>query len=180
MDDKIWTELQRQLSRKGYIVKQGVIQDASFIEADLGRIHHYKEKRARKKEEKISIQRKKRRHMDHKGSFSIKQGQLHYGYKSHIKLDVDNHLISPYHMSTAALHDGEVELFSPADMVAYREKEYFGKPLPVRVKDKTMRRATKNRKLNGSQQKRNKLIAKNTREMAFSVIKLVSRGLAYI
>ena len=35
--DSIWAELQRQLNAKGYIVKKGVIQDASFVHADLGR-----------------------------------------------------------------------------------------------------------------------------------------------
>ena len=37
VDNEIWAELQRQLSMKGYKVKRGVIQDASFIESDLGR-----------------------------------------------------------------------------------------------------------------------------------------------
>ena len=37
----IWNELQRQLDKKGYTIKKGVIQDASFIEADLGRKRYY-------------------------------------------------------------------------------------------------------------------------------------------
>ncbi len=38
-------EVQRQLSEKGY--KKGVIQDASFIEADLGKKRYYKEKKSK-------------------------------------------------------------------------------------------------------------------------------------
>ncbi len=41
----IWDELQKQLDEKGYAVKKGVIQDASFIEADFGKKRYYKEKK---------------------------------------------------------------------------------------------------------------------------------------
>ena len=37
IEAKIWEELQKQLDQKGYTIQKGVIQDASFIEADLGR-----------------------------------------------------------------------------------------------------------------------------------------------
>lgn len=177
-DAEIWQELQRQLTKKGYKVKQGVIQDASFVEADLGRKRHHREKQAKKKGEEISYTDKQKQHMDHDGSFSIKHGQLHYGYKAHIKLDVDYHLIRSYHMSTASLHDGEVELVRSGDNVAYRDKGYVGKRLPPRVRDKTMRRATKKRKLNGGEQKRNRLIARKRApgERPFVVIKRVFHG----
>src|SRR3989338_2401595 len=49
IDGEIWNELQRQLDEKGYKIKKGVIQDAAFIESDLGRKRHYKEKQAKKK-----------------------------------------------------------------------------------------------------------------------------------
>jgi len=48
VDKKIWDELQRQLNVKGYRVKKGVIQDASFIEADLGKKRCQREKKARR------------------------------------------------------------------------------------------------------------------------------------
>ena len=34
--DHIWTELQCQLDNLGYAIKRGVMQDATFITADLG------------------------------------------------------------------------------------------------------------------------------------------------
>jgi IS5 family transposase len=42
IDVLIWSELQRQLDEKGYQVKKGTIQDASFIEADLGKKRYRK------------------------------------------------------------------------------------------------------------------------------------------
>ena len=43
IERQIWDELQKQLDEKGYTIKKGVIQDASFIESDLGKKRHYKE-----------------------------------------------------------------------------------------------------------------------------------------
>ena len=140
VDAQIWTELQRQLDEKGYKIKKGVIQDAAFINADLGRKRYFKEKQANKKGEKIEYTEKQKHHIDRDGSFSVKHGQVHYGYKSHIKLDVDNHLIRDLEVTTASLHDGEIDLVEQGDIIAYRDKGYFGKKLKAKnVDDKTMK-----------------------------------------
>lgn len=177
-EQQIWAELQRQLDRKGYKVKKGVIQDAAFVEADLGRKRHHKEKQAAKKGKKVEYSEKQRQHMDKDGSFAIKHGQVHYGYKNHIKLDVAHHLIRSYEVSTASLHDSQIDLLKPGDRTAYRDKGYFGTRVPPRVKDKTMQRGTRKAKLNGGEQKRNKLIAKVRApgERPFAVMKRVFRG----
>jgi IS5 family transposase len=160
-EDIIWNELQRQLDEKGYEVKKGVIQDASFIEADLGRKRYWKEKKAKKEGKEIGYSDKQKRHIDKDGSFSVKHGQVHYGYKNHTKLDVDNHLIRDYDVTTASLHDGEIDLIERGDKTAYRDKGYFGKQLKAKnVEDKTMKRATRARKLNGGEQLRNKAISR--------------------
>ena len=88
VDKQIWDELQRQLDEKGYQVKKGTIQDASFIEAELGKKRYRQEKKAKKNDEHVRYSKKQLQHMDKDGSFSVKHGQIHYGYKSHIKLDV--------------------------------------------------------------------------------------------
>ena len=68
VDKQIWDELQRQLDEKGYEVKEGVIQDAAFIEADLGRKQYSREKRAKKKGENSGYTEKQKRHMDQEGA----------------------------------------------------------------------------------------------------------------
>lgn len=179
IDDKIWNELQRQLDEKGYEIKKGVIQDAAFIEADLGRKRYYKEKQAKKKGEKIEYTKRQKQHIDRDGSFSVKHGQVHYGYKSHIKLDVDNHLIREIEVTTASLHDGEIDLVEEGDKIAYRDKGYFGKKLKAEdVEDKTMKRGTRKGKLNGGEQKRNRAISRIRApgERPFGVIKRVFSG----
>jgi len=53
VDTLIWAELQHQLDIKGFKVGKGTIQDAAFIEADLGKKRYIKEKKARKKGETV-------------------------------------------------------------------------------------------------------------------------------
>jgi IS5 family transposase len=179
VDKKIWDELQRQLHIKGYRVKKGVIQDASFIEADLGKKRYSQEKKARRQGEPVKYTEKQQSHMDKDGGFSVKHGQIHYGYKSHIKIDVDYHLIRDLEVTPANLHDGDVDLVKDGDQAAYRDKGYFGKHIGASgVIDKTMKRAVRGRKLNGGEQKRNKAIGRVRApgERPFSVIKRVFHG----
>jgi len=175
----IWEEVQRQLDEKGYKIKKGVIQDASFIEADLGRKRYQKEKKAKEEGKKIEYSPKQLSHIDKDGSFAVKNGQVHYGYKDHTKLDVDNHLIRDYGVTTACDHDGNVDLVEEEDNTVYRDKGYFGKKLRARdVEDKTMKRATRTRKLNGGEQLRNRAISRIRApgERQYSVIKRTFHG----
>ena len=170
----IWDELQRQLDEKGYKIKKGVIQDASFIEADTGRKRIQKEKKAKKEGKEIEYSEKQKSHIDRDGTFAVKNNQVHYGYKNHKKLDVDNHLIRDYDVSTASLHDAEIDLVKEGDKKAYRDKGYFGRKLKSEnVEDKTMKRGTRKRKLNGGEQKRNRAISKIRApgERPYSVVK---------
>jgi IS5 family transposase len=179
VDKKIWDELQRQLNIKGYRVKKGVIQDASVIEADLGKKRCQREKKARRQGEQVEYTEKQQQHIDKDGGFSVKHGQIHYGYKSHIKIDVDHHLIRDLEVTAANLHDGDVDLVEEGDQAVYRDKGYFGKQLGASgVVDKTMKRAVRGRKLNGGEQKRNKVIGRVRApgERPFSVIKRVFKG----
>src|SRR3989338_892724 len=169
----IWDELQRQLDEKGYEVKKGVIQDATFIQADVGRTRIQKEKKAKKEGKTIEYTERQKSHIDRDGTFAVKNGQVHYGYKDHVKTDTDYHLIRDYDISTASLHDSEVNLVEEDDSAAWRDKGYFGKPLTESVKDYTMKRGTKSRKLNGGEQLRNKAISRVRApgERPFSVVK---------
>ncbi len=175
---KIWTELQDQINTKGYKIKKGVIQDASFIEADLGRKRHHKEKKAKKEGTTIRYTPRQIAHIDKDATFSIKNGQVHHGYKDHIKIDVDNHLIREIEVTTASVHDSKINLIKQEDIAAYRDKGYFGTTVPKGVIDNTLQRGTRAKKLNGGQQKRNHAISKIRApgERPFGVMKRVFRG----
>jgi IS5 family transposase len=177
-DKRIWAELQRQLDENGYVTKKGVIQDATFIEADQGRKRIQEKKKAEKEGRKIEYTAKQKAHMDKDGTYSVKGNTIHYGYKDHIKMDVAHHLIRNIETTTASQHDNTVNLVKKGDGVAYRDKGYFGTPLPEDVGDKTMQRAVRGKKLNGGQQLRNKSISRirSIGERPMAVIKRVFHG----
>jgi IS5 family transposase len=179
VDMKIWGELKRQIDEMGYKVETGVIQDASFTKADPGRKRLQKEKTAKKKRKKVKYTPKQEQHMDADGSFTAKSNQVVYGYKIHLKVDRDHQLIRDYDVTTAKTHDGDIDLVEEGDVAAYRDKGYHGKPLSAEnVLDETMKRATRARKLNGGEQKRNKKISRirSPGERPFAVIKRVFHG----
>jgi IS5 family transposase len=172
VDALIWAELQQQLDDKGFKVEKGTIQDAAFIEADLGKKRYSKEKKAKKKGKTIEYSEKQLSHIDKDGSFSVKHGQVHYGYKSHIKLDVDHHLIRRVEVTTASVHDGDIDL-SKRDEVVYRDKAFTGKETRAKGNG-SMKRGN----LSIWEKLRNKRIAKKRApgERSFSVIKRTFNG----
>jgi len=175
---KIWNELQRQLDEKGLKVKNGVIQDATFIEADFGKKRHYKEKMAKKHGKEIEYTDKQKAHMDKDGTFAVKHNQIHFGYKLHQKTDVDCELIREFGITTASMHDNKIDLTEKDDDAVYRDKGYFGvKPHP-NIKDMTMKRAVRGRPLTKEEKKYNKSIAKIRApgERPFAVLKRVFHG----
>lgn len=176
--DKIWNELQGQLDEKGLKVKTGVIQDATFIEADLGKKRHYKEKMARKRGREIEYTNKQKAHMDKDGTFAVKNQEIHFGYKLHQKTDIDFELIREFNVTTASTHDSQIDLTEFDDKAAYRDKGYAGvKPHP-NVKDMTMKKAARNRPLTKEEKKFNKAVAKIRAqgERPFAVMQRVFNG----
>ena len=172
IDLKIWDEVQRQLDAKNYKVNKGIIQDATFVEANVGKTRHRKEKIAKKKGEQIIYTENQSEHIDKDGTFSVKMGQVHYGYKTHIKCDMEFLLIRKYEVTTASLHDGQVDL-SEENEVAYRDRGYTGKETKAKGNG-SMKRG----KLTIKQKLRNFRISKKRApgERPFSVIKCVFNG----
>jgi IS5 family transposase len=178
--DKIWSELQRQLDAHGFTVKKGVIQDAAIVTADVGKKRQYLEKKAVKEGKTVKYKPKQLAHQDHDGSYTVKNGQVDYGYKLHQKCDVERGFIRSINVSTASLHDCNIDLCEPGDVRMYRDKGYAGVPLAYEsVKDKTMRKAYRGKPLTKKEKNRNFRISKKRArgERPFSVIKRVfNRG----
>jgi len=172
--EKIWAELQRQLDARGFGIKKGTIQDASIITADVGKKRQYKEKKAAREGKPIKYTPKQKAHQDQDGSYTVKNGQVDYGYKIHQKCDVERGFIHSVEVSTASLHDSQINLIKPGE-TAYRDKGYTGASLPKNVKDKTMRKATRGHALTKKDKLYNFRISKKRArgERPFAVIKNV-------
>lgn len=142
--DKIWVELKRQIASKNIEVKEGVIQDASFIEADPGKKNSGMNGRGR--EAKTS------RSKD--GSWTKKGKKSIFGFKSHLKVDDETKLITEVGLTTAKTFDGNVDLANP-DEVVYRDKGYTGSKTKAKG-NASMKRGN----LSSKEELRNKRIAK--------------------
>ena len=126
-DRLVWEELQRQLDGKSLKVKKGVVQDTSFITSD-----------PRKHGTPRGGEARTRRSRD--GSWAKKGGEPSFGFKLHIKTDVDLGFIRDQETTTASVHDSRVDLSRPGEVV-YRDKGYFG--VEPRGYSATMRRGTR-------------------------------------
>ena len=98
--DAIWQELQRQLDAKGLVVKEGSIQDATFITSDPGRSGN----------KPRGDEARTRRSKD--GTWTKKGDEFHFGFKLHDKVDVEYGLIRSTETTTASVHDSQVDLSS--------------------------------------------------------------------
>lgn len=146
--DKIWGELHKQITALNLVVKEGKIQDASFIDASPGKTNSGMNNRGR--EAKTSRSRD--------GSWTKKAGRSHFGFKLHTKMQKGSKIIEEIAVTTAKVFDGHIDLANPDDII-YRDRGYSGTKT-IAKGDATMKRG----KLNIKQQMRNKRISKNRSE----------------
>jgi IS5 family transposase len=158
-DKLIWAELQRQLDEKGLKVRKGVAQDASFITADPG-------PSGKPRGEEAAT----RRSSD--GDWAKRPKGSVFGYKVHVKTDLDCGLIRAVDATPASVHDSRVDLSLPGEVV-YRDKGYFG--VEPRGWDATMRRGVRGHPLGVWDRLRNRRIGSKRRpvERVFAVLKRV-------
>jgi len=157
-DGLLWAELQRQLDEKGLRVRKGVAQDASFIEADPGGLGPRGE------------EARTRRSRD--GDWAKRREGSTFGYKLHVKTDLDHGLVRAVEATSASVHDSRVDLSEPGEAV-YRDKGYFG--ATPRGWDATMRRGVRGHPLGLRVRLRNARIGSKRRpvERVFAVLKRV-------
>lgn len=126
--DKIWEELHRQIKEKNIKIEEGIIQDATFIEADPGKTNSGMSDRG----QFAKTSRSKDGSWTKKGKRSI------FGFKAHTKVQRGSKIIEDFAVTTAKTHDGKVDLAKPGDIV-YRDRGYSG--CGTRAKgDATMKR----------------------------------------
>ena len=156
-DRLVWAELQRQLDKKGLKVRKGVAQDASFIEADPGPSGKPRGGEART-----------RRSRD--GDWAKRPKGSVFGYKLHVKTDLDLGLVRSLDVTGASVHDSRVDLSQPGEVV-YRDKGYFG--VEPKGWDATMLRGVRGHPLGIWDQLRNNRIGSKRRpvERVFAVLK---------
>jgi IS5 family transposase len=198
--DDLWGELQRQIDEKGFTVKEGSIQDATFITSDPGQKRNKKEKGIECKKvdpESESIRKNQVQELDkglldisiniikgqtkpvepneepvNEGSWAKKGAKTFFGYKGHILIDTNHHLIRAVETTTASVHDSQVDL-GIKGIPRYADKGYDG--ADTRGYDASMKKATRGHKLGIKDILRNKRISKKRShiERCFAAMKRV-------
>jgi IS5 family transposase len=104
------------------------------------------------------------------GSWAKKGVKSFFGYKGHILIDTDNHLIRDVETTTASVHDSQIDL-GIEDIPRYGDKGYDG--AKTRGYDAAMKKATRGHELGIRDILRNKRISKKRShiERCFAVIK---------
>jgi IS5 family transposase len=162
--ESVWDEFVNQLKAKGYEVKKGVIQDATFITSDPG---HAKSDVPR------GEKAQSRRSRD--GEWAKKGKKSYFGYKGHVKVDTENRFIWEVETTAANVHDSQVDLANDGE-VRYGDKGYHG--AKTKGYDASMKKASRGHPLSIYDELRNRRISsiRSPIERCFSVMKIVFKS----
>jgi len=110
LGDKLLRELNRQLDRKGLLVKHGTLVDASLIEAQT----------------RPPRQNDPHPPKDADADWTVKNNQPTYGFKLHVGVDDGSGIIRKGEMTPASVHDSRVfdPLLSGDERAVYADKAY--------------------------------------------------------
>lgn len=154
------------IAAKGYITRTGSIVDASFIEAPKRKNTHKQREQVKQGEmpeewaDEEHPQKLLQRDTD--ATWTIKNGEAHFGYKDTVKVDLENKLITDYRVTTASANDFKAAsgIFDRNDKVAYGDCAYPGLKLPEGVIDMICEKGTRCHPLNEEQKQLNHQKAK--------------------
>jgi IS5 family transposase len=109
------------------------------------------------------------------GTWAKRLKESFFGYKLHVKTDLEYGLVRAVEATSASVHDSRVDLSLPGEVV-YRDKGYFG--VEPRGWDASMRRGVRGHPLCEADKARNRRIGLKRRpiERTFAVIKRVFDG----
>lgn len=94
---------------------------------------------------------------DTDATWTKKGNEAHFGYKDHVKVDLDSKLIIDYNVTTASTNDakGAEGIFDENDKVAYGDSAYPSLELPENVENRICEKATRNHPLTEAQKATN-------------------------
>ncbi len=157
--NQVFDQFFRKLYQRGLIVHQGVIVDASFVEAP--RQHPPKEE---DKAENPNHQRQK----DTDADWTKKGNVSYFGYKNHVKIDQKSKLITNFQTTPASEHDSNVllELLTEDDKgqelwadSAYHGQEREAVLIERGIKPRIQNRSVRHRQLTEEDKARNRAYA---------------------
>jgi transposase, IS5 family len=150
--EKIFVEMNRQLEKRGLILKKGSLIDATLVEADA----------TARQTEDGDIETS-----DPDADFARRRGQAFFGYKAHVGMDQGSDLIRRALVTPANVHDSAVgdELICGDEKKVFADKAYHSQERRERlrakgIKDGIMRRGARAHLLDKKDRKRNRKLAR--------------------
>ncbi len=95
------------MEQVGVITREGSIVDASFVDVPKQRNNRDENKKIKEGdgEELWQDNENKRCQKDIDARWTEKNGEKHFGYKDHVKVDSDSKMIADFSVTDAAVHD---------------------------------------------------------------------------
>ena len=175
----LFSEVLRQIEAKGFIAQGGQIMDATILSSR-------KPSSTKTEEEIAALTPAQKRQTDLDATFTKKHEKTYHGYKGHISIDVKHKVVRKLTVTTASTHDSQVfdDLLDTnntkkevhADS-AYKSKETDAKLAEKCISNRIVRRAYKNKPLDGHDKLFNKTSSKVRCcvEHVFGLVKLWGR-----
>lgn len=167
------------LASQGLLPKEGVIVDASFVEVPRQRNTRAENALIKAGQTPADWSAKKRAHKDVDARWTKKNAQTYYGYKDHLKVNIQTKLIESAVVTTANVHDSQAtdELVQKGDGVVVGDSAYSGQPVRAKMEAKgvatvVVQKAVRGRALNETEQAENREISRTRArvEHAFAVM----------
>lgn len=155
-----------EILKAGYVTRAGSIVDASFMEAPKRK--NTEEQRKTLKNGDVPKEWADKEHpqklmqRDTDATWTKKGNEAHFGYKDHVKVDLDSKIITDYNITKASTNDakGAEGLFDENDKVAYGDSAYPRLKLPEGVENQICEKANRNHPLSEEQRENNHQKAK--------------------
>ena len=167
------------LASQGLLPKEGVIVDANFVEVPRQRNTRAENALIKAGQTPADWSAKKRAHKDVDARWTKKNAQTYYGYKDHLKVNIQTKLIESAVVTTANVHDSQAtdELVQKGDGVVVGDSAYSGQPVRAKMEAKgvatvVVQKAVRGRALNETEQAENREISRTRArvEHAFAVM----------
>lgn len=137
---ELFAVFKQYLETQGLIMNNGSIIDASFVDVPKQRNTREENKQLKNGETPANWTKKKCSHKDADARWATKNKEVHYGYKNHVKIDLDSKLITEFTATAASEHDS-LELKSlinkkDKDKKLYADSAYRSQEIEKLLKEK--------------------------------------------
>lgn len=163
LDKKLFKLYNKQLKKKGLIVGQGTLVDATIKQAYTRAIPYNNQN-----------------NRDKDADFTKRGNRTYFGYKGHIGVDTKTKVIHSVEFTKASVHDSEMleELLTNKEQIVMADKAYANEKRKAKLRQKgiyhaIIDKAYRSRPLSNKQKRKNKIISKirNEVEKPFAFMK---------